>query len=69
MKEHLDGEDCHLINHDDYNSLMQLFKFLSIPHYETLDREGNVLNKCLHFSTPDEFAAQLIKLKKEEAKK
>ena len=69
VKENLDGEDCHLINHDDYNSLMQLFKFLSIPHYETLDREGNVLNKCLHFSTPDEFAAQLIKLKKEEAKK
>ena len=53
----------------DYNRLMQLFKFLSIPHYETLDREGTVLNKCLKFSTPDLFALQLERLKKEEAER
>ena len=66
VKENLDGEDCHLISRDEFNKLMQLFKFIGIPHYETLDKEGNVLNKCLEFDTPEQFAEQLRKLMESE---
>lgn len=62
-KEHLDGEDCQIVSRDDFNKLMQLFKFLGIPHYETLDPDGNVLNKGLEYSTTEAFTKRLEELK------
>ena len=63
-EEHLDGEDCQIVSRDDFNKLMQLFKFLGIPHYETLDPDGNVLNKGLEYSTTEAFTKRLEELKK-----
>lgn len=64
VEEHLDGEDCQIVSRDDFNKLMQLFKFLGIPHYETLDPDGNVLNKGLEYSTTEAFTKRLEELKK-----
>ena len=65
VKEHLDGEDCHVVSRDEFNKLMQLFKFLGIPHYETLDPDGNVLNKGLEYSTTEAFTKQLEELREQ----
>ena len=66
VKEHLDGEDCQIVSRDDFNKLMQLFKFLRIPHYETLAPDGNVLNKGLEYSTIEAFTKQLEELREQQ---
>ena len=66
VKENLDGEDCQIVSRDDFNKLMQLFKFLGIPHYETLDPDGNVLNKGLEYSTIEAFTKQLEELREQQ---
>jgi len=38
-------------------------KLASIPHYETFDRDGNLLKKCLKFDTPELFSLQRKMLK------
>ena len=66
VKENLDGEDCHLITRDEYNKLMELFQFNGIPHYETLDRQGNVVRKGLNYSYGKKiFESQLNELKRQ----
>ncbi|MBR2360125.1 MAG: TlpA family protein disulfide reductase [Bacteroidaceae bacterium] len=66
VKENLDGEDCQLITRDEYNKLMELFQFSGIPHYETLDKQGNVVREGLEYATYDQelFGALISILKK-----
>ena len=65
VKENLDGEDCHLITRDEYNKLMELFQFNGIPHYETLDKNGNVVREGLEYRLYDTntFTEKLKELK------
>ena len=65
VKENLDGEDCHLITRDEYNKLMELFQFNGIPHYETLDKNGNVVREGLeyHLYDTNTFTEKLKELK------
>lgn len=67
VKENLDGEDCHLITRDEYNKLMELFQFNGIPHYETLDKQGNVVRDGLNYGIYDKdaFENKLKELKKQ----
>lgn len=67
VKENLDGEDCHLITRDEYNQLMELFQFNGIPHYETLDKLGNVVRDGLNYGIYDKdaFENKLKELKKQ----
>ncbi len=44
VDEYLEGEEVYEVSRDDYNMFMELFNFLGIPHYETFDREGNIVN-------------------------
>ena len=64
--QYLDGEDVQQVTRDEFNSLMDLFGFLGIPHYETLDPEGNVVRDGLHYEeNADLFKnRQLDRLKK-----
>lgn len=43
VAKHLQGEECYRVPHNEYAKYMELFHFLGIPHYETLDKNGNVL--------------------------
>ncbi|MBR3757414.1 MAG: thioredoxin family protein, partial [Bacteroidaceae bacterium] len=65
VKENLEGEDCHLITRDEYNKLMELFQFNGIPHYETLDKNGNVVREGLEYRLYDTntFTEELKELK------
>lgn len=63
VSEHLEGEDVVRVNRDEYNHLMQLFNFLGIPHYETLDRKGNVLRNSLDFYIPEQFMDSFKRIK------
>ena len=67
VKKNLDGEDCHLITRDEYNKLMELFQFNGIPHYETLDKNGNVVREGLDYGLYDKdaFENKLKELKKQ----
>ena len=66
VSENLAGEDVQEISRDDYNKLMELFHFLGIPHYETLDPEGNVVRQGLHYAqTAESFKAQVEQLKRQ----
>ena len=51
---YLDGEDVQQVTRDEFNSLMALFGFLGIPHYETLDPQGNVVRDGLHYEADAE---------------
>ena len=64
VKENLEGEDCQLITRDEYNKLMELFKFNGIPHYETLDKKGNVVREGLNYyvSGKEHFEERLKEL-------
>ena len=63
--QYLEGEDVQQVTRDEFNSLMELFAFLGIPHYETLDRNGNVVRDGMHYEKDaDTFRAnQLNRLK------
>ena len=63
VEEQLDGEDVIQVSGDDYHRLMELFNFLGIPHYETLDREGRVVRKGLQYDSEEQFLHQLNNLK------
>lgn len=63
VAEWLDGEDVVRVSRDEFNSLMELFGFLGIPHYETLDRQGNVVRNALHYDWDEHFLKQLDELK------
>ena len=66
VSENLAGEDVQEISRDDYNKLMELFHFLGIPHYETLDPAGNVVRQGLHYAqTAEAFKAQVEQLKRQ----
>lgn len=63
-KENLEGEDVVRVSRAEYNHLMQLFHFLSIPHYELLDRQGNVVREELHLYAPEkQFLDELNEIK------
>jgi len=52
------------LSDDDYNRMRELFKFNGIPHYETVDRQGRILNKGLDtFSFNHQFGELLKKEK------
>ena len=63
VEEQLDGEDVIQVSGDDYHRLMELFNFLGIPHYETLDPEGKVVRKGLQYDSEEQFLHQLNNLK------
>lgn len=65
VDEHLSGEDVVQVSCDDFNRLMELFKFLGIPHYETLDRRGNVVRSGLYYAPEEQFRLQLEHLKQQ----
>lgn len=65
VDEHLAGEDVVQVSRDDFNRLMELFNFLGIPHYETLDREGNVVRSGLHYAPEEQFRQHLEHLKQQ----
>lgn len=52
---------------DEYNQLMELFQFNGIPHYETLDKLGNVVRNGLNYGLYDKdaFENKLKELKKQ----
>jgi len=49
------------LSDDDYNRMRELFKFNGIPHYETVDRQGHILNKGLSTHNFDYQFRQLMK--------
>ena len=49
----------------DFNRLMELFNFLGIPHYETLDRMGNVVRSGLRYASEEQFRLHLENLKQQ----
>ena len=59
VDEHLSREDVVQVSRDDFNRLMELFNFLGIPHYETLDRMGNVVRRGLRYAPEALFRLQL----------
>lgn len=65
VDEHLAGEDVVRVSCDDFNRLMELFNFLGIPHYETLDREGNVVRNGLRYGPEEDFLHQLERLERQ----
>lgn len=65
MDEHLSGEDVVQVSRDDFNRLMELFNFLGIPHYETLDRMGYVVRSGLHYASEEQFRLHLENLKQQ----
>ena len=66
VNKNLDGEDVVRVPRADFNRLMELFNFLGIPHYETLDRQGNVVRDGLHiYGTDEDFLDRLNRLKSE----
>lgn len=65
VDEHLAGEDVVRLSRDDFNRLMELFNFLGIPHYETLDREGNVVRNGLRYEPEEGFLQQLERLERQ----
>ena len=65
VDEHLSGEDVVQVSRDDFNRLMELFNFLGIPHYETLDRMGNVVRSGLHYASEEQFRLHLENLKQQ----
>ena len=64
---YLDGEDVQQISRSDYNKLMELFRFLGIPHYETLDPDGNVVRDGLRYTDTPLFRSQVEELKQKRA--
>lgn len=65
VDEHLSGEDVVQVSRDDFNRLMELFNFLGIPHYETLDRMGNVVRSGLRYASEEQFRLHLENLKQQ----
>ena len=65
VDEHLSGEDVVQVSRDDFNRLMELFNFLGIPHYETLDRMGNVVRSGLRYAPEEQFRLHLEDLKRQ----
>ena len=65
VDEHLSGEDAVQVSRDDFNRLMELFNFLGIPHYETLDRMGNVVRSGLRYASEEQFRLHLENLKQQ----
>ena len=65
VDEHLSGEDVVQVSRDDFNRLMELFNFLGIPHYETLDRMGYVVRSGLHYASEEQFRLHLENLKQQ----
>ncbi len=56
VDEYLEGEEIYEVSRDEYNRFMELFKFTGIPHYETFDREGNIINDGFRYNTTaDDF--------------
>ena len=51
VQQHLQGEEVYRISEADANQLHALFGFNALPHYETLDRQGNVLEESLRYET------------------
>ena len=64
---YLDGEDVQQISRSDYNKLMELFRFLGIPHYEPLDPDGNVVRDGLRYTDTPLFRSQVEELKQKRA--
>ena len=44
--KHLKGEASYWINETEFHYLRELFKFNGIPHYELVEKDGNIANKC-----------------------
>lgn len=65
VDEHLSREDVVQVSRDDFNRLMELFNFLGIPHYETLDRMGNVVRSGLRYAPEAQFRLHLEDLKRQ----
>ena len=67
VAENLNGAEVYRVPQDEYNKYMDLFKFSGIPHYEALDRNGNVLKIYNHYyGGKDEFLRNIETLKKLE---
>lgn len=43
VAEHLADDYCYRVSNEEYFAYRELFKFNGIPHYEVLDRQGNVI--------------------------
>ena len=67
VAENRNGAEVYRVPQDEYNKYMELFKFSGIPHYEALDRNGNVLKIYNHYyGGKDEFLRNIETLKKLE---
>ena len=65
--ENLNGAEVYRIPQDEYNKLKELFKFSGIPHYEALDRNGNVLKINKEYGVgKEQFLKNIETLKKLE---
>lgn len=65
--ENLNGAEVYRIPQDEYNKLKELFKFSGIPHYEALDRNGNVLKINKEYGVgKEQFLKNIELLKKLE---
>ncbi len=70
ISKYLDGEEVYEVSRDEFHQLMELFQFMSIPHYESFDRHGNRINKSLHYrSTAEDFLKNELEPLKEILKK
>ena len=64
----LNGAEVYLVPENEFKKYMELFKFLAIPHYEALDRNGNKLkiNKKYNVGGKEQFLNNIELLKKLE---
>ncbi len=68
--KYLDGEEVYAASHDDFNHFMELFKFTGIPHYESFDRQGNIINQGFQYTyTAEDFIRNYLNPIKEKLDK
>ena len=63
VAKHLVGEHTYRVSAADYIRLRELFQFNGIPHYEVLDKEGNVVRGDFRYYDISTFNQQMKKIK------
>ncbi len=51
---YLAGEEVYEVSRGEFTQFMELFKFTGIPHYETFDRNGNMVNGTFRYTNTSE---------------
>lgn len=63
VEKNLKGEHVYRLPQSEYIKLRELFQFNGIPHYEILDKKGNVIRDPAHYSSLNSFNILLEEIK------